>query len=68
MDTNVGQHKIFEEGMVRFHDGIEAMRSGETPYSGDRVRKLLEAFSDDFYKHLCEEVLTLAAFIGRALT
>ncbi|KAI0144615.1 hypothetical protein GGR57DRAFT_322407 [Xylariaceae sp. FL1272] len=59
MEENVEQHRAFTPGFDKFDEYVKTCNSAE--YDGQRVRNLIEAFSEPFTKHLHEEIDSLRA-------
>lgn len=61
MAGNVEQHAAFHDGLGAFAAYVDAVLAGSEPYSGERLRGLIDAFLPVLRAHLADEITTLVA-------
>lgn len=65
MDSEIREHAAFHDGLESFKNYLSSLRGQESTFQSAHLLKIMDAFSDPFYKHLASEpdaILALARF------
>ncbi|KAF7558992.1 hypothetical protein G7046_g5183 [Stylonectria norvegica] len=61
MDANVEEHSAFHDGLEKYTEYTDAVKSGTTELDGEKLRNMIDSFMPILRTHLANEIHTLVA-------